>query len=39
MKQDLIAGQLDLFCGEDSQSIEQVRAGTIKAFAVMSKTR
>jgi tripartite-type tricarboxylate transporter receptor subunit TctC len=39
MMQDLISGQIDLFCGEASQSIEQVRAGTIKAIAVMSRTR
>jgi tripartite-type tricarboxylate transporter receptor subunit TctC len=39
MIQDLIAGQIDFFCGEASQSIEQVRAGNMKAFAVMSKER
>ncbi len=39
MLQDLIAGQIDFFCGEASQSIAQVRAGNIRAFAVMSKER
>jgi tripartite-type tricarboxylate transporter receptor subunit TctC len=39
MMQDVIAGQIDLFCGEASQSIANIRAGNMKAFAVMSKQR
>jgi len=37
--QDLIAGQIDLMCAEASQTLEYVRAGKMKAFAVMSKVR
>jgi tripartite-type tricarboxylate transporter receptor subunit TctC len=37
--QDLIAGQIDLFCAEASQTLSFLRSGTIKAFAVMSKAR
>ena len=37
--QDLLGGQIDIMCAEASQTLMQVRAGKIKAFAVMSKTR
>jgi tripartite-type tricarboxylate transporter receptor subunit TctC len=37
--QDLIAGQIDLIISPAADCIEQVRAGTIKAFAVMAKNR
>jgi len=37
--QDLVAGQIDLMCAEASQTLPHVRAGKMKAFAVMSKTR
>ena len=37
--QDLVAGQIDLMCAEASQTLSHVRAGKMKAFAVMSKTR
>ena len=37
--QDLVAGQIDMFCAEASQTLSFLRAGTIKAYAVMSKTR
>jgi tripartite-type tricarboxylate transporter receptor subunit TctC len=37
--QDLVAGQIDMFCAEASQTLSFLRAGTIKAFAVMSKAR
>lgn len=37
--QDLIAGQLDLIFDQASNSLPQVRAKTIKALAVTSKTR
>ena len=37
--QDLVAGQIDLFCAEASQTLSFLRSGTIKAFAVMSKER
>jgi tripartite-type tricarboxylate transporter receptor subunit TctC len=37
--QDLVAGQIDMFCAEASQTLSFLRSGTIKAFAVMSKTR
>jgi tripartite-type tricarboxylate transporter receptor subunit TctC len=36
---DLIAGQIDLFCAEASQTLSFLRAGKIKAYAVMSKER
>ena len=36
---DLISGQIDIMFDQASNSIEQVRGGTIKAFAVTSKTR
>jgi len=34
--QDLIAGQIDLFCAEASQTLSYLRAGQIKAFTVLS---
>jgi tripartite-type tricarboxylate transporter receptor subunit TctC len=37
--QDLVAGQIDMFCAEASQTLAFLRSGTIKAFAVMSKER
>ena len=37
--QDLVAGQIDMFCAEASQTLSFLRSGTIKAFAVMSKER
>jgi len=37
--QDLIAGQIDLFCPEASNSLPLVRGGRVKAYAVLSKTR
>ena len=37
--QDLIAGQIDLFCPEASDSLPLVRSGKVKAYAVLSKTR
>src|SRR6516164_2911906 len=37
--QDLVAGQIDMFCAEASQTLSFVRGGTIRAFAVMSKER
>jgi tripartite-type tricarboxylate transporter receptor subunit TctC len=37
--QDLVAGQIDMFCAEASQTLSFLRSSTIKAFAVMSKAR
>lgn len=37
--QDMIAGQIDLMCAEGSQTLPFVRAGQMKAFAVMAKER
>ena len=37
--QDIIAGQMDLMCAEASQTLPYVRAGQMKAFAVMAKER
>jgi tripartite-type tricarboxylate transporter receptor subunit TctC len=37
--QDLVAGQIDLMFPTAADSLEQVRAGTIKAFAVTTKSR
>lgn len=37
--QDLVAGQIDLMIDQTSNSLAQVRAGTIKAYAVTSKER
>jgi tripartite-type tricarboxylate transporter receptor subunit TctC len=36
---DLVGGQIDLSCDLATNSLGQVRAGTIKALAVMTKTR
>ena len=35
----MIAGQIDLFCPEASNSLPLVRSGKVKAYAVLSKTR
>ena len=37
--QDLISGQIDLFCAEASQTLAHVRGGKMKAFVTMSNTR
>jgi len=37
--QDLVSGQIDMFCAEASQTLSFLRAGKMKAFAVMSKSR
>jgi tripartite-type tricarboxylate transporter receptor subunit TctC len=37
--QDLVAGQVDLMIDQAANSLPQVRAGTIKAFAVTDKIR
>jgi tripartite-type tricarboxylate transporter receptor subunit TctC len=37
--QDLIAGQIDLILSPAADSIEQIRAGNIRAYAVMAKSR
>jgi tripartite-type tricarboxylate transporter receptor subunit TctC len=37
--QDLVAGQIDMFCAEASQTLSFLRSGTMKAFAIMSKER
>jgi tripartite-type tricarboxylate transporter receptor subunit TctC len=37
--QDLVAGQIDLILSPSADCIEQIRAGSIKAFAVMAKSR
>ena len=37
--QDLLAGQIDLFCPEAGQTLPQYRAGSIKALAVLSQKR
>jgi tripartite-type tricarboxylate transporter receptor subunit TctC len=37
--QDLVAGQIDMMCDQVANSIPQVQAGKIKAFAVTSKQR
>jgi len=36
---DLVAGQIDLIIDQASNSMNQVRAGTIKCYAVTAKTR
>jgi tripartite-type tricarboxylate transporter receptor subunit TctC len=36
--QDLVGGQIDLMCAEASQTLSYVRAGKMKAFAVMANT-
>ena len=37
--QDLVAGQVDLMFGEVSTALPHVKAGTLKAYAVLSPTR
>jgi tripartite-type tricarboxylate transporter receptor subunit TctC len=37
--QDLVAGQIDMFCAEASQTLTFLRSGTVKPYAVMSKAR
>lgn len=37
--QDLVAGQIDIMIDQAANTLPQVRAGTIKAYAVTSKTR
>ena len=37
--QDLVAGQIDIFCAEASQTLSYIRSGAMKAFAVMASTR
>jgi tripartite-type tricarboxylate transporter receptor subunit TctC len=37
--QDLVAGQIDLMLNSPTTSLPQVRAGTIKAYAVTAKNR
>jgi tripartite-type tricarboxylate transporter receptor subunit TctC len=37
--QDLVAGQIDLFCAEASQTLTYIRGGQMKAFMVMAKDR
>jgi tripartite-type tricarboxylate transporter receptor subunit TctC len=37
--QDLVAGQIDIMIDQAANSLPQVRAGTIKAYAVTEKTR
>ena len=37
--QDLVAGRIDLLISQAAGALPQVRAGTIKAFAVMAKNR
>jgi tripartite-type tricarboxylate transporter receptor subunit TctC len=37
--QDLVAGQIDIMIDQAGNSLPQVRAGTIKAFAVTDKAR
>src|SRR5262249_38058355 len=37
--QDLVAGQIDIMIDQAANSIPQVRAGTIKAYAVTDKVR
>lgn len=37
--QDLVAGQIDVMLDQASNSLPQVRAGTIKAYAVTANTR
>jgi tripartite-type tricarboxylate transporter receptor subunit TctC len=37
--QDLLAGQIDIFCPEAGQTLPQYRAGSIKAFAVLTEKR
>ena len=37
--QDLVAGQIDMVLDNPAQALPQVRAGAIKAYAVMAKSR
>jgi len=37
--QDLVAGQIDMFCAEASQTLSFLRSGAVRPYAVMSKTR
>ena len=37
--QDLVAGQIDMFCAEASQTLAFLRGGKMKAYAIMSKAR
>jgi tripartite-type tricarboxylate transporter receptor subunit TctC len=37
--QDLVSGQIDMFCAEASQTLTFLRGGKMKAYAVMSKAR
>jgi tripartite-type tricarboxylate transporter receptor subunit TctC len=37
--QDLVAGQIDLMVDNPATSVPQVRAGTIKAYAITAKAR
>ena len=37
--QDLVGGQIDFYCDLAANSLAQVRAGNVKAFAMMSRTR
>jgi tripartite-type tricarboxylate transporter receptor subunit TctC len=37
--QDLVGGQIDFYCDLAANSLAQVRAGNVKAFAMMSRSR
>jgi tripartite-type tricarboxylate transporter receptor subunit TctC len=37
--QDLVAGQIDMVINDPVGTLEQVRSGNVKAYAVMAKTR
>jgi tripartite-type tricarboxylate transporter receptor subunit TctC len=37
--QDLLAGQIDLMFDQAAEAVPQIRAGSVKAFAVTAKTR
>jgi tripartite-type tricarboxylate transporter receptor subunit TctC len=37
--QDLVGGQIDFYCDLAANSLSQVKAGNVKAFAMMAKTR
>ena len=39
LMQDMVAGQIDLSCPEAGQTLPQYRAGSIKAYAVLTGTR
>ena len=39
LMQDLLAGQIDLSCPEAGQTLPQYRAGSIKAYAVLTQKR